>query len=124
MINSLTIQGRLVRDPERRALPSGQAVCQARLASVRAYQVNGEWREETTFLDVVAFASRAERLAERRKGDLLLIEGRLRQREWTTAEGQARVAYEVVAHHVLAIQPRPAALTSAEAAADETWEEP
>jgi single-stranded DNA-binding protein len=56
-MNRLTLVGRLTRDPELRALPSGQSVCKMRLA------VDGRREDDTVFIDVATFGAQAEACA-------------------------------------------------------------
>jgi len=83
-INRVLITGRLTRDPETKYLPSGQALTSLGIAVNRNYQDrNGEWREETMFLDIETWGKLAERAAETlRKGQPVYVEGRLRQDTW------------------------------------------
>ena len=69
LINSLTIAGRLTRDPESRTASGG--------ATYTTGNVAVGYKEKTFFLDVTAFNKSAERLAECRKGAPVLLEGRL-----------------------------------------------
>jgi single-strand DNA-binding protein len=106
-INRVVLIGRLTRDPELRELPSGQSVCNVRLAcnGVRR-DPEGEYRERPNYFDVGAFGGLAENVARyMRKGSLVAIDGRLEWREWETPErsevGQhKRQAVSVVADNV------------------------
>lgn len=100
--NSVTLIGRLTRDPELRYTPKGQPVCNFDLAVNRRYRdSSGQWQEETSFIPVVTWAQVAERCAERaKKGKPLQVVGRLRSRSWETKEGQKRTVLEVVAFRV------------------------
>lgn len=83
-INRVMITGRLTRDPETRYLPTGQAVTKMGVAVNRRFQdKNGEWRDETAFIDVEAWGKVAERCAETlKKGRPVYVEGRLKQESW------------------------------------------
>ena len=53
-LNKVFLLGNLVRDPDLRGLPSGQSVCELRMAVSRRYRGNnGQDTEETCFVDVV-----------------------------------------------------------------------
>lgn len=102
-LNLVLLVGRLVADPEVRYTPSGQAVMNMRLAHTRRYQVGGEWREESLFINAVLWGANAERLQGRLiKGTPVLVEGRLRYREWETEEGLRRNVIEI---HAFRVQP-------------------
>ncbi len=86
-INRVVLIGRLTRDPELRELPSGQSVCNLRIACNGIRRDEGEYRERPHYFDVSAFAGLAENVARyMRKGSLVAIDGRLEWREWETAD--------------------------------------
>jgi single-strand DNA-binding protein len=101
-INRVVLIGRLTRDPELRALPSGGNVCSLRLAcNSRRREADGQKVERPNFFDVSVFGPAAEAVATyMEKGRLLGIDGRLEWREWETAEQQKRQAVSIVADHV------------------------
>lgn len=93
--------GNLTRDPELRAIPSGQNVCSFSLALNRSFKsASGEWQEATDYVDVVAWGPLGERVAQYlKKGSQCLVNGRLQSRQWEQ-EGQKRNKLEVVAGDV------------------------
>lgn len=96
--NKVILMGSLTRDPELRYTPTGLAVCEFPLAVPHRYRVQEEIKEEVCFIDVVVFGRVGERSKEHlRKGSKVLVDGRLTQRRWETAEGQRRSKHEVVA---------------------------
>jgi single-strand DNA-binding protein len=87
-INHVVLIGRLTRDPELRELPSGQSVCNLRIActSVRR-STKGDYQERPLFFDVATFGALAENVARyMRKGSRVATAGRLEWREWETAD--------------------------------------
>ena len=97
-INRVVLIGRLTRDPELRELPSGQHVCNLRIACNGLKRDEGEYRERPHYFDVGAFAGLAENVARyMRKGSLVAVDGRLEWHEWETAEHQKRQSVSVVA---------------------------
>ena len=78
--NRVILMGNLTRDPELRYLPSGMAVTDIGLAvNDRRKNANGEWIEETTFVDVTLWGRTAEVASEYlSKGSPVFIEGRLK----------------------------------------------
>src|SRR6188768_3741509 len=82
--NRVILVGNLTRDPELRYIPSGTAVTEIGLAvNDRRKGPNGEWIEETTFVDVTLWARTAEVASEYlSKGSSVLIEGRLKLDSW------------------------------------------
>jgi single-strand DNA-binding protein len=82
--NRVILVGNLTRDPELRYIPSGTAVTEVGLAvNDRRKSPNGEWIEETTFVDVTLWGRQAEVASEYlSKGSPVLIEGRLKYDAW------------------------------------------
>ncbi len=101
-INRVVIVGRLTRDPELRALPSGSSVCSLRIAcSSSRKDADGEFHERPNFFDVSVFGGSAESVDRyMRKGSRVAIDGRLEWREWETDEHERRQAVSIVADSV------------------------
>ena len=100
-LNKVMLIGRLTRDPESRALPSGSAVVTFGLATNRVYnnRTTGEKVEETTFVDVEAWGRVGETIARfMKKGRQIFIEGRLKFDSWER-DGQRRSKLSVVAEN-------------------------
>lgn len=100
-LNKVLLIGRLTRDPEKRATPSGMAVAELGLAVNRRYKANnGEDREEVCYVNVTVWGKQAETCAEYlRKGSPIFVEGRLKLDEWEK-DGQKRSKLGVVAERV------------------------
>jgi single-strand DNA-binding protein len=80
---NVVILGNLTRDVELRVSTKGSAVASVGIAINRNYTVNGEKKEECTFVDLVCFGKQAETLAQyAKKGSQILVSGRLRAEEW------------------------------------------
>jgi single-strand DNA-binding protein len=102
-LNSVQMIGRLVADPELRYTQKGAPVCDFRLACSRRYKnkETNEVQEETLFINVVAWRRQAELANDYlKKGSAILVEGRLRSRQWETNQGEKRSAIEVVAYRI------------------------
>ncbi len=82
--NRVILVGNLTRDPELRYIPSGSAVVELGLAvNDRRKNAQGEWVDETTFVDVTLWGRTAEVASEYlNKGSSVLIEGRLKLDTW------------------------------------------
>jgi single-strand DNA-binding protein len=108
-LNKAMIIGNLGRDPEMRYTPNGQAVTQFTVAVNRNYKdASGEWKEETEWFRVVAWAALAERTAEYlRKGRKVYVEGRLQTRTWDGQDGQKHYTTELIANTVTPLDTRP-----------------
>jgi single-strand DNA-binding protein len=98
-INRVVLVGRLTRDPELRALPSGTSVCSLRIACNSSRKdTDGEFVERPNFFDVSVFGAPGENVSNyMRRGSRVAIDGRLEWREWETAEQERRQAVSVVA---------------------------
>ncbi len=98
--NKVIIVGNLASDPESRTTPSGQQVCNFRIATNRVWKDRntGEQQKETEFHTIVAWGKLAD-IASRflTKGGLAMIEGRLRTRSWQDQTGNKRFRTEIVA---------------------------
>jgi len=101
-LNRVVLVGNLTKDPELKFIPSGQAVCNLRMAMNRKWKAtNGEWKEESTFVGVVVWGKSGEACGEYlKKGSPVLVEGRLQSRSWETEDGQKRSILEVVSERV------------------------
>jgi single-strand DNA-binding protein len=98
--NKVILMGNLTRDPELRYTPKGTAVARIGLAVNRTWRTEtGEQREETTFVDIDAFGRQAETIAQYlKKGNPLLVEGRLRLHSWEdkqTNQKQSRLRVDL-----------------------------
>jgi single-strand DNA-binding protein len=82
--NRVILMGNVTRDPELRYIPSGKGVCELGLAVNNRYKgQDGNFVEETTFVDVTLWGRTAEIATEYlSKGSPVLIEGRLKLDSW------------------------------------------
>ena len=101
-INRVVLVGRLTRDPELRAIPSGISVCSLRIACNSSRRdPDGELKERPNYFDVSVFGAPGESVANyMRKGSRVAIDGRLEWREWETQDGQKRQAVDIIAESV------------------------
>lgn len=95
--NRVILMGNLTREPEVKYLQSGTAVAELGLAiNDKRKDKNGQWIEETTFVDVTLWGRTAEVAGEYgAKGQQVLIEGRLKLDTWET-DGQKRSKLRVI----------------------------
>lgn len=126
MYQSLTVVGRLGRDPEMKFLPSGDPVCAFSIATDRAYtDRSGQKQKETTWFRVTVFGKQAETANQfLSKGKLVLVEGRLvvdaatgGPRVFTGKDGVAKAALEIAANNVRFLSPADEQSTAPAAAA-------
>lgn len=102
-LNKVFLIGRLVADPELKTTPQGQSVCNIRIATNRVWidKNSGEKKEETEYHDVILWRKLAEIASQfLSKGSLVMIEGRLRTRNWEDPSGNKRYKTEVIAERM------------------------
>lgn len=96
MLNKVFLMGRMVRDPEERRTANGKAVTNFTVAVDRDRD-----REQTDFIDVVAWNGTAEFVSKYfRKGSMVILSGRLQMRKWEDRDGNTRTSYEVLADQI------------------------
>jgi len=101
MLNTITIMGRLVRDPELRYTTSGTAVASFTLAVERDFGNKDGGNKPVDFIDCVAWRHTAEFAANYfSKGRMAVASGRLQVRPWEDKNGNKRKAVEVVAQNI------------------------
>jgi single-strand DNA-binding protein len=99
--STVTIVGNLTRDPELRFTQGGRAICTLGIAVSRRYQVNNEWKEDTSFFNVVAWGQLGENAASSlTKGTRVVATGRLEQRSYEAQGGEKKSVVEIVADEV------------------------
>ncbi len=99
MINRVTLVGNLGQDPELKTTPSGQSVCQLRVATTEVYKDReGQKQEATEWHTVVVWGNQAEACGRHlAKGRQVYVEGKIKTRKWQDKDGKDRYSTEVVA---------------------------
>ena len=97
-LNKVYLIGRLTRDPEQKALPSGQSVASFGMATDRFFKdKSGQKQQQTEFHNIVLFGRLADIASQYLyKGSLVMIEGRLRTRSWQDSAGNKRTKTEIL----------------------------
>ena len=100
-LNKAIIYGNLTRDPEMKALPSGQNVTNFSVATNQTWKdKDGKQQDATEYHNVVVFGKTAENVAKYlTKGNAVYIEGRLQTRSWEK-DGAKQYRTEIVAESV------------------------
>lgn len=100
MLNQVTLMGRLTRDPELKYTPSEKPVTSFALAVDRDGRDAG-----VDFLDCVAWEANAT-LVDRffKKGNLMIVRGRLRIKEWMGKDETKKRAPEIVVERVYFVE--------------------
>jgi len=101
-LNKAIIIGNLTRDPEVKALPSGIQVCSFSVATNRVWKdKEGNKKEQADFHNIVVFGRQAETAGQYlKKGQSVLVEGRIQTRSWDDKDGQKKYRTEIVADRV------------------------
>lgn len=101
-MNSVQVLGNLTRDPQIRATKTGRAVASFSVAVNRSYTTaQGETKELTDFINVVAWGALAESVGNQlKKGTRVFVEGCYSTRSYEAQDGSRRYITEVVAHLV------------------------
>jgi single-strand DNA-binding protein len=96
-LNKSFLYGNLTRDPELRALPSGQQVASFSIATNRSFKnKDGQQQDQTEYHNIVAFGRQAEVIGQYlKKGRPVFIEGRIQTRSWES-EGKKNYRTEIV----------------------------
>ena len=99
--NHIVVIGNLADDPELRFTNNGTPVANFRVAVTSRVQEGRTWRDGDTSFGVSAWRDQASHLAQSlRKGDRIMVVGRLRQRLWETPDRERRSLAEIEADDV------------------------
>ena len=95
-MNNIVLAGRLTKTPELKVTNSGVDVLSFTLAVNRAYAKNND-EVTVDFIPCVAWRKTATFITQYfKKGDGIVIKGRLETRKWVDNNGNNRVSYEVM----------------------------
>lgn len=101
MLNQISVQGRLARDPELRRTNSGKAVTSFTLACDRDFKNQQTGEKEVDFIECVAWGGTAEMVDKYfHKGQMAVATGRLQLRDWTDKNGQKRRTAEILVNSI------------------------
>ncbi len=122
-LNSIIVEGNLVRDPESRLTPKGTPLCQFCIATNRYFKQDGVRNSEVSYFDVEVWSKVAESCEKYlNKGRGVRVVGRLKQDRWTDDQGQSRTKIKIVGEHV-EFKPQVPGNETDEAASEEPSEE-
>ncbi len=95
--NRVTLAGNLTRDPELKFTSGGTPICTFGLAVKNPRSKT----DHVDFFDVTAWRELGETMANwKKKGDPILLEGRLQFRSWEAKDGSKRSKVDVVADNI------------------------
>lgn len=99
MLNKVILMGRLCEDPEFRQTQSQIPVCRFRIAVNRPKSKDGQ--DKADFINCVAWRSSAEFISRYfSKGSMIIIEGQMRNNDYTDGNGVKHYSYEVLCDNV------------------------
>ena len=101
-LNKVYVLGNLTRDPEMKALPTGNKVTQFSVATNRVWKDQaGAKQEAVEYHNIVVFGRQAETSAQYlKKGQQVMIEGRIQTRSWDGTDGKKNYRTEILAESV------------------------
>ena len=101
-VNKVILVGNLGADPDMRYTPSGQGVCELRVATSDSWtDKNGQKQERTEWHSVIVWGKRAEVCAKYlSKGRQVFVEGRIQTRSWDDKDGNKKYMTEIIANDV------------------------
>lgn len=101
MLNRVILMGRLCADPDFRQTTNGTAVCRIRLAIDRRFSNRQTGERETDFINVTCWRQTAEFVSRYfHKGSMAIVEGSLRNNDYTDQNGVKHYSMEVQADNV------------------------
>lgn len=93
-INSVFLSGNLTKDPELRSTQTGKQVCSFTVAT-------NEGKDKVEFHRCVAWEKTAEIVGQYcKKGNRLVVQGRLTTRKWEDSNGVEKYSTEIIAERV------------------------
>lgn len=97
MANQITLIGNVVADPELKLLNDGTSIASFRVASNSSRKQGEQWVEEgTLWVSVNAWGKLGERaVANLSKGTKVLVQGPIKNRQWTNKDGEVRDSIEM-----------------------------
>ena len=99
-MNRVVLVGRLTKDPEVRALSTGNSVATFTLAINRNFK-NKEGNIDADFINISVFGRQAENVGKYvTKGSQIGVEGRIQSRSYDAQDGTKRYVTDVVADNV------------------------
>ena len=96
-MNKVILIGNLGRDPELKMTPGGQALARFSVATTESWKdASGQRQSKTEWHNIVVWGKQAE-IAEKylRKGQQIMVEGRIQYREYQDQQGNKRTACDI-----------------------------
>lgn len=101
MINKIILMGRLVADPELKQTTNNIAVCKFTIAINRPFVPKDGGERQSDFINIVVWRNTAEFVSKYfTKGKMIIVEGALRNNNYTDSNGTKHYTIEVHADNV------------------------
>lgn len=100
-LNSILIEGNMVRDPMFKVTSKGTPLCTFSVASNRFYKHDDNTEKEVSFFDIESWSELAKSTNERgKKGRGVRVVGRLKQDRWVDDQGKPHAKVKIIADHI------------------------
>jgi len=100
-LNSVLLEGNLVKDPETKSISSDSTVCCFTIAVNRSYRKNNDYVNEVSYFDIETWGKLAESCNNTlRKSRGVRVVGRLKQDRWDDDNGKNHSRIKIIAEHV------------------------
>ncbi|HAB53487.1 MAG: single-stranded DNA-binding protein [Ignavibacteria bacterium RIFOXYB2_FULL_35_12] len=104
-LNRIMLIGHLGKDCETRFTTGNVSVTNFTLATTHSYKdKNGNWKDETTWHNVVSFSLSDYMKENLKKGKKFYVEGRLTKRDYTDKDGNKKYFTEVISERLLPLE--------------------
>lgn len=104
-MNTVFLIGNLGMDTETRYDKNGAVVANSSMATKKRYKKDDEWHEVSCWHRLVAFGKNGERLAQLKKGNMVVVVGEVVTDQWTTDSGETRSATKIYVSNLLLATP-------------------
>ena len=101
-LNSVLLEGNLVKDPDYKVTTKGTSVCNFSIACNKYFKNDeGEYVEKVDFFDIEVWSGLADNCNQYLfKGRGVRVVGRLKQDKWINKDGDTKYKIKVVGEHV------------------------
>jgi len=101
-LNMVVVMGNVGKDPDIRNLQNGNQVGNVSVATDEGYfDKNQQWQDATEWHRVTVFGRAVQKLSKVRKGDVLMVEGKIKTDSWDDAQtGQKRYSTYIMAQRI------------------------
>ena len=115
-LNMVVVMGNVGKDPDIRNLQNGNQVGNVSVATDEGYfDKNQQWQDATEWHRITVFGRAVQKLSKVRKGDVLMVEGKIKTDSWDDAQtGQKRYSTYIMAQRIKIVDDHGRAKTARE----------